>query len=226
MARLSSIRVPKTGVPVLKRLAELDETHASSLIARLSDAQFRSAHALVSSVQDTVGDTWDDDKSDAFVTHLISMSTLATSHDFTASEMAEHLTEQISSDLSGGERKTLAARLTALLSAPSFAAFGKAVDIARESDRLLHTSRVITDVRPVFGQEASSNPLGAVIVHTLRLDYLEGNDVKTISFALTSPDLAQLKRTVERAQAKESTLSGMLRRVELAEFDLSGEADD
>lgn len=226
MARLSSVRVPKTGVPVLKRLAELDEQHASSLIGHLSDAQFRSAGALVSGVQDAVGDTWDDDKSDAFVTHLISMSTLATSHDFSATELAEHLTEQIGPDLNDAERKTLPARLSALLSAPSFAAFGKAVDIARESDRLLHISRVITDLRPVFGQAAATDPLGAVIVHTLRLDYLEGNDVKTISFALTSRDLTQLKRTVERAQAKEGTLSGLLKRVEITEFDLSGETDD
>ena len=54
------------------------------------------------------------------------MSTLATSHDFSAGELAEHLTEQISSDLGEAERKTLPTRLAALLSAPSFAAFGKA----------------------------------------------------------------------------------------------------
>jgi hypothetical protein len=226
LARLSSIRVPKIGLPVLKRLAELDEKHASSLTDRLSDAQFRSAGALVSTVQDAVGDTWDEDESDAFVTHLISMSTLATSHDFGAGELAEHLTEQISSDLGEAERKTLPTRLAALLSAPSFAAFGKAIDIARESDRLLHVSRVITDLRPVFSEEVANEPLGAVIVHTLRLDYFEENDVKTISFALNSRDLAQLKRTVERAQAKENTLSGLLKRVELAEFDLSGDTDD
>ena len=99
-------------------------------------------------------------------------------------------------------------------------------DIARESDRLLHVSRVITDLRPVFSEEAANEPFGAVIVHTLRLDYFEENDVKTISFALNSRDLAQLKRTVERAQAKENTLSGLLKRVELAEFDLAGETDD
>jgi hypothetical protein len=226
LARLSSIRVPKTGVPVLKRLAELDEKHASTLVDRLSQAQFRSIAALVSSVKDAVGDTWDEDQSEAFVTHLISMSTLGTSHDFSVADLAGHLTGQIGADLNDIEKETLPPRLAALLAAPSFAAFSKAVDISQESDRLLHVSRVITDLRPIFGERAGTEPLGAVIIHTLRLDYFEQSEVKTISLALNSRDLAQLKRTVERAQAKETTLSGLLKRVELAEFELSGETDD
>jgi hypothetical protein len=226
LAKLSSIRVPKTGRPVLKRLADLGDERAQSLAEKLDNGHFRSLAALVDAVKLAVGADWGEDDADALVTHLLSMSTLRTSHGFGAEALADHLTKELGAELKQPDRKILSNRLAGLLGARGFAALAKAVDIAQESDRLLHVSRVITDIRPVFGDEGAAPPMGAIVMHTLRLDYFERSEVKSISFNLNSRDLAQLKRAIERAQEKESTLSGLLRSVELAEFDLLGETDD
>ena len=227
MPRLTSVRIPKTGAAVFTAIAQLDEARFKELLDHLSNDDNRSITALVQTVHDVVGDAWDEDLSQAFVTHLLSLCTLAISHDFTTAELAAHLAGQVSEELSETELGALSERLDGLLGVQGITAFGKAVDVSQESDRLLHTSRIVSDIRPVFGKEVETEPIGAVIFHTLRLDYFEDGEVRTVSFALTASDLAQLKRTVERAEAKGNTLSRLLDRVELTEFDLSqGEIDD
>ncbi|MFB1295785.1 hypothetical protein ACAG24_009740 [Mycobacterium sp. pW049] len=227
MPRLTSVRIPKTGIAVFQAIATLDGERADNLVAHLSNDGVRTLPTLVETVRTAVGDAWDEELADAFVTHLLSLSTLAIGHDFSAEDLANHLASQVAEELGDTEMEVLPGRLASLLSVPSMRAFGKAVDVSQESDRLLHTSRVITDIRPVFGNDVEREPIGAVISHTLRLDYFEHGEVRTVSFALNTRDLAELKKTLDRAQAKGNTLSNLLDRVELTEFDLSqGESDD
>lgn len=226
MAKLASIRVPKSGIQVLKRIADLEEKQASELVERLSRGDIRSIGGLVKAVQRSVGDSWDEEQSNAFVSHLLSLSILVIGSDFAITELAARITGQIS-DLDATAEKVLPERLTSLLSSQNLVALGKAVDLARESNRLLNDARIISELRPVFGDDIAAEPTGAVIVHTLRLNYMEEGERKTASLTLNSRDLVQLKRAVERAQTKENTLSKLLDRVQLAEFELTeGETDD
>ncbi|MDP7738996.1 hypothetical protein [Mycobacterium paragordonae] len=226
MANLSAVRIPKDGVPVLQRVAQLGDDVANALIEALSSDQIRSISAVVAAVTGVVKDQWSEDEVAAFVGNLVSMSTLGTSHDYPPDELAGKISELVGQSLDEDEKKQLPGRLTALLSARSFRAFSKAIDVSRETDRVLNVSRILSDVRPVFGQDAAEDPLGALVVHTLRIDYYEQGEVKTDSFTLNAKDLEQLKDAIERAEEKERTLSRILKRAELAEFNLSGDSDD
>ncbi|WP_143547133.1 hypothetical protein [Rhodococcus sp. 05-2255-1e] len=184
-------------------------------------------NALQRAVSDAVGTVWQrDDEVESFVTHLMSMSSLGASHDFKPDELARTVVKRVEDSVGGDARLRLIDRLAALLSAPKFFGFSKALDVSSEFDQVLHVARLVTDIRPVFDPDPSIDPIGAVVVHNLRLDYFHEGRIKTASFALNDHDLAQLKLVVERAQAKHATLTRLLSSSNLTEFDVAGEGDE
>jgi hypothetical protein len=211
---------------VLRRIASLDEKQIDGLVEQLNRGVIRSIPGLSKAVRQAAGDSWDEQQSEAFASHLLSLSILAVGSDFSVTELSTRVAEQIS-DLDAKAEEVLPKRLASLLSSKDLAALGKAVDLARESNRLLNDARIVSELRPVFGEDMTAEPPGAVILHTLRLNYMEEGERKTMSLTLNSRDLIQVKRAVERAQIKQNTLSRLLNRADLIEFQLTeGETDD
>ena len=66
-------------------------------------------------------------------------------------------------------------------------------------------SKIYTDVRPVFGR-SDAKVYGAVIIHTLKLSYQDGEQRKDFFVALDQSDLLSLRDVIERAEAKEATM--------------------
>lgn len=66
-------------------------------------------------------------------------------------------------------------------------------------------SKVYTDVRPVFGR-SDAELRGAVIIHTLKLSYQDGEQRKDFFVALDQSDLVALRVAIERAEAKEISM--------------------
>lgn len=229
MARQSSVRAPRSLLPVLTRIIALDDEPTKQLADQLSTADVRNLPGLAKTVEGVLSGVWDEDETSAFVTHLVSLATLAASENYTGADLAEQIFDQFAEELAGltDRADLLPPRLGGFLSAPKLTAFAKAFDIAQESDRLVHSSRIITDIRPVFGDEPIGEPFGAVVIHTLRLEYFEDGEVRTLSFSLNSNDVSDLVAVAKRAEAKEKMLSTLLDRVKLTEFDLlRGETDD
>ncbi|OZE22151.1 hypothetical protein CH262_18950 [Rhodococcus sp. 05-2255-1e] len=209
------------------RIAELPDAEFDALAGALAGTSVSSVNALQRAVSDAVGTVWQrDDEVESFVTHLMSMSSLGASHDFKPDELARTVVKRVEDSVGGDARLRLIDRLAALLSAPKFFGFSKALDVSSEFDQVLHVARLVTDIRPVFDPDPSIDPIGAVVVHNLRLDYFHEGRIKTASFALNDHDLAQLKLVVERAQAKHATLTRLLSSSNLTEFDVAGEGDE
>jgi hypothetical protein len=78
----------------------------------------------------------------------------------------------------------------------------------------------------VFGSGAKPDLLGALIVHTLKLDYRHSGRLQTVTFALDAIDLTELKQAIERAEEKARTLAAMLESAGVAMFDVAKEEDD
>ena len=66
-------------------------------------------------------------------------------------------------------------------------------------------SKIYTDVRPLFGR-SDAKVYGAVIIHTLKLSYQDGEQRKDFFVALDQSDLLSLRDVIERAEAKEATM--------------------
>ncbi len=88
----------------------------------------------------------------------------------------------------------------------------KALSIMTEHERVFLTgeSRILTDIRPVFTDDAGASPSSAVIIHTLKIGYMKDEDVHQFFIALDSQDLRDLLEILKRAEAKEQSLQPLL----------------
>lgn len=103
-------------------------------------------------------------------------------------------------------------RLLAVLSDEQIALKTKAMALVSERSSLLHKAKIISDVRPVFGSSKKTVDMVEAfsIIHTLVLTSMQDGDYVKNFIALDSADLTSLKEIIDRAQAKEKSLSKFL----------------
>ena len=77
-----------------------------------------------------------------------------------------------------------------------------------EHEHLFMTTRLVSDIRPIFSTDADKVPNAAILVHKLHIKHYgqEGPNLDSF-FVLDSEDLRSLKKTVDRALRKERLLS-------------------
>jgi hypothetical protein len=95
--------------------------------------------------------------------------------------------------------------LDRLLNLPSIQATAKAIDLSYDFARVCTETRILTDIRPVFGEEngRKTEIIGTTVTQTLRIDYTSPlGDEQTISIALDVDDVKQLLSSCEEAIQK------------------------
>lgn len=117
----------------------------------------------------------------------------------------------------------LTARLVSLLSVDSIDEALRARTLSWEAQNVFSTARILTDIRPVFNHDLSTDPRGAIIVHSLKLTYTENGERKAMFFALDSKDVSELGQVLERARDKETVLRKFLSSTSLHGIDLPSE---
>ncbi len=112
-------------------------------------------------------------------------------------------------------------QLLQFLQAPSALSLtNKAIDLVTEREKVLITTRLITDTRPIFGDGDGFRFEATLILHNLKVQFKDNNRVKEVYFALDSKDLANLKEQIIRAEEKEKTLKLLLeeKQIKLIDF--------
>lgn len=112
--------------------------------------------------------------------------------------------------LSDDQLKVLRDRLTAVLTTDSFRIGGKARNILFENEHNLVGARIVSDIRPVFGDEVQNAPVGAIIVHSLKIEYLSGGRRHDFYVALDTKDVENLLAILERAKVKTASLKELV----------------
>jgi hypothetical protein len=139
-------------------------------------------------------------------------------------KIGDQLSQSRDLDLEDHERAQLHARAAALLATSVFSSSGVATDLQTQNPRNYQSARIVTDLRPVFEDNVTIEPKGAVIVETLQIQTWTREGVsEQIFVSMDEHDLRQLKRTVERALEKTETLRRFLAEKSLAYFELEKE---
>jgi hypothetical protein len=86
----------------------------------------------------------------------------------------------------------------------------KALDLSYEHPELLQRARILTDIRPVFNDDATALR-GTVISHTLMLRYDDTQGDHVLSLSLDEDDIRLLIQQCERAITKSKTAQNELR---------------
>lgn len=121
--------------------------------------------------------------------------------------------------LADGEEEEFKDKLSNLLSVDSLSVSSKATRLRTDYPKTFCTVRILTDIRPVFA-ETVGDPTGAVISHTLKIDYHEDENLKEFYVALDAEDLRKLKSVLERAESKATALKSILAKSGVTDLDL------
>jgi hypothetical protein len=106
--------------------------------------------------------------------------------------------------------KRVGERLTQVLQIRSLRLVGKARAILLKHERTFSNGRVLSDIRPVFGESVDENPLAAVIVHMLNLTYYKEGERRDFVVALDTNDIQLLIDVLNRAQTKTKILESII----------------
>lgn len=82
----------------------------------------------------------------------------------------------------------------------------KAYQLYSDNIRIYRDSRVLTDIRLIFNDELDSNPKSGLILHQLKMEYLENEELKSFFVNLDSEDLVTLSENLQRALKKEESI--------------------
>lgn len=97
-------------------------------------------------------------------------------------------------------------RLARLLSIDRVKLIAKTNDVITQNARTYTRARIISDIRPVFGENLENLPQVAVIVHLLKISYIKDDEGQEFVVALDTADIQQLIDTLERAKKKTEKL--------------------
>ncbi len=117
------------------------------------------------------------------------------------------------------EMTKISPMLDRLLNIETLNTIAKAARLLRDGERLYCSGKILSDIRPVFGQDPAARPNGAVITHTLKIGYHEGSGHVEFHVVLDSADLLALAEVVKRAEIKDQTLRDLLKSANLPDLD-------
>jgi hypothetical protein len=211
-----ALRIPDRDKDRLAALIKLDPTTLDVLYDELKDRPPRlRVSELVSDIkehvqvpQKTLGDV---------LSLLLTLYGIKADQEFSAERLVDELFRAM--EESGDERlappsggwETIHGRLTRLLSLErSLGVTSKALFIAYQLPCHLHSSRVLTDARPVYTPNPSEPPAAFIINHTLKLQVHDDGEDHDWFLSLNTEDLETLKKVIDRALEKEKSLKGLM----------------
>jgi hypothetical protein len=122
-------------------------------------------------------------------------------------------------NVSGDVVRKIENALPRLLDIDTIRLRAKAVDLQVDHAKAFQSVRILTDVRPVFAPKSTSEVKGALIFHSLKIDYFCDTETSEIFISLDDHDLALLRQAIDRAEAKARTLRAILtEKLEVTDF--------
>jgi hypothetical protein len=169
-------------------------------------ANRRSLHAVL---EETIAEAAVEPLAEA----LLSLELLRASHGYPVKDIAEAvaMSEGFRDDADSLTTAKISDALQNLLPIGKLSRLAKAYDLGSSYERQFHLSRVLTDIRPLFDDEVSVPPPGALIVHQLELRGFVNGELRTSYWVMNGRDLDRLKEQIERAQGKSQALAEVLR---------------
>jgi hypothetical protein len=225
MPTRSKLRVPTAQVAAFEAIRDLPETDFGNLVAVFRAAQSGDVAALRRNVESAVPLLTG--TAEAVIDMLISVTVLRNQRRETPQQTAVALEQAVGMPGDDAQREVIGSRLASLLATRALAVTGKAVDLLYSNERNFLRSRIVTEIRPIFGDDPSEAPEAAIFAHRLEIEFVDpAGHERTLQFALDQEDLADLKATVERADVKSVITREFIERSGLMVANPSGEPSE
>ena len=206
------LRIPKEYHGAVESLIKLAEESVDSLLDALKVAgPAISPRALAESISSSVPSIGVRSLTD-LLTAIISLILSVTSREADQDSGMEFARAASNAKLGelepGSEAEThFAARISRFLElAGGLIVTSKASSVYLAHQSLFRHARVLSDIRTIFGQGASIEPVAGMIVHQLEINVGEGDAERSRYIAMNIHDLRELRHAVDRAISKEAAL--------------------
>jgi hypothetical protein len=216
------LSIPESSHEAVERLVSLDDKTAEQLLAGMSlKPHCLDLKCVFKQVSEKTGIARPE--ADELVRVLLSMYMVRYDQDLSVSEMISELRDAIESMdrpglASAFAQPAIQSRFERLLSLESsFGMVVKGMALLRDHPCHFNAARIITDARPIFLGDVGKGPESFLVRHTLKLEVRENGEEKEWYLALDSDDLERLRNAIDRALAKEKTLTSALK---AASFDV------
>jgi hypothetical protein len=107
-------------------------------------------------------------------------------------------------------RESFRDRLIRLMNGKLLSIAVRSREVLYEQERTFGSARILSDIRSIFGGASENNPDAAIIVHTLKIHYIQNNEHKEFFVTLDTEDISFMIDTLIRAQEKEESLKSIL----------------
>jgi hypothetical protein len=224
---LPNLRIPERYRPGLSVLANLTDTEFRELLAAAVQAPstFASYRDLAVWIADGVR-TVNSGELTKVVDSIASLHRLLSRPGVTPSKLASDATVAVG-DIQGFkilEGVDFSERLSALLELSCFNIVAiKAKELQSLCERTVCDTRILTDVRPIYGESTVNPPTGMIVIHTLKIGYHDSGTGRHKEFyvALDDSDIAELRKALDRATEKTQSLKPVIEKTGVRLIDLT-----
>ena len=113
-------------------------------------------------------------------------------------------------EVTSEQRAQIESRLPDFLNLESLTVTAKSFSILTSHERIFIKTQILTDMRPIFGDDDSGKPKAAVIVHMLKLTYRQDEEDVDFFVAMDTEDISKLRDVLDRADKKAASLQTLL----------------
>lgn len=208
----SSLTVPPPVVKGLSKIAALNEVAFKEFLTFLAGIPLRIRQSDIFDDSDAQIDSIPPDDFLAMKQGIFSLFVGRAVAGVSTGTFVEDLIEYLSKGKEGQwldskeSQAALRYRLKSILEIEKLNTLAKAYDLLTENVHTFERARILSDIRPVFGETLSSPPNAGVIIHTLNISYYEAGERKEFSVALDSKDVQSLLDVLKRAGVKSPSL--------------------
>jgi hypothetical protein len=208
------MRVPQQHVAGMSAIARFSDDDLAQILPALADPELHNVEQTVEALAKRL--TFPPDEMQRAIEATMSLANARADLGNSIPDFIEDLIHSMEEDdrkelhLPTDQLAQLKKNLTGLLADANLVIASKVIFLSRDYEHQYCRARILTDIRPIFGEDRTLPPTAALIVHMLQLIYHEGRSTKEIHIALDDEDLASLKLQIERAGDKAKSLKTLL----------------
>ena len=207
----AKIAVPDLVKKGFELARDLSETAFSEMLEALEQVEPTLLTIdLANAITDKVNDISTDDLEEIFdlvSSFFAGSASLALDY----KEFIDGIVNAEAEDSPKAEQSNLKSRLRRLMKSKTLMVTAKALNVMTDYPNVFAGARILTEIRPVFDQDASIAPPAAVIMHLLKIHFYTAGGREEFYVALDGDDLKRLKEVTIRALAKSETLKPIVK---------------
>ncbi|MBD2388104.1 hypothetical protein [Cylindrospermum sp. FACHB-282] len=222
---MKKLTIPQQYQLGITSFIKIDENLFNKLLNSLTEAYpFISLDSLVLEISPKVEEIDINDLQE-ILRAIRSIYSLLTEENLKKSEIVEGFSDAISNDdaflsLSDEELSNFKHRLNKLLAIDgSITISSKARGLLQEYDHIFLKSRIVTDVRPIFKSEIKEGIAGALVVHTLKIEYQDASGLREFYVTLDSNDVQNLQSQISESLVESDVIQSMLNKANVLYLD-------